>query len=372
MAGYPGLGRIEDPATQAVCKQLFDQIARAEKTIARLEATALQQGSAYNAHQERITALADPIQPPDAVTLRYLRAYVAAQLALALGGASGAVVVVDPAGALDGDGSVPAPLAVRVDGVTVTIVANRLVAAAGGSGMNQLTGEVTAGPGTGSQAATITRGLFGPASVTLLTNGTDAPYTVPAGIYRIKARVQGGGGGGGGAEGTTTGIGSGGASGGYCEKVYSVVPGQVFTYTVSSTGAAGGSGNASGTAGASAIFDIAGSPVTAGGGGGGLSTATGSALAILFSGSGGTATGGHVNIPGGSGMSVARNATNSYSMSSGANSLLGHGGNSGANSAGGDATGYGAGGGGTVTTNTVASKAGGTGAPGIIIVEEYN
>ncbi len=47
---------------------------------------------------------------------------------------SGGTVSVSPTGALDGDGSVGDPLAVLVDGVTVTIVGDHLVAPSGGGG----------------------------------------------------------------------------------------------------------------------------------------------------------------------------------------------------------------------------------------------
>lgn len=64
-------------------------------------------------------------------------------------------VSVDPAGAITGDGSSSTPLAVAVDGSTVSIVGNKLVATAGGAGITQLTGGVVAGPGVGSVVATV-------------------------------------------------------------------------------------------------------------------------------------------------------------------------------------------------------------------------
>src|SRR3990167_4577938 len=46
----------------------------------------------------------------------------------------------------------------------------------------------------------IVSGGFGPASISALTTGAAATYTVPAGIYRLRFMVLGGGGGGGGVD----------------------------------------------------------------------------------------------------------------------------------------------------------------------------
>lgn len=212
------------------------------------------------------------------------------------------------------------------------------------------------------------------AGVVVKTTGTGATYTVPAGVRSIRVRLVGGGGGGGGAAGTTSGIGTGGSAGGYVEKSYNVLPGDAFLYTVSSSTAAGGTGNASGTTGSTTTFDNSaahGATLSGGGGGGGASTATGSGFAAIAPAGGGAASGGDVNVSGASGQSAARNATSSFSLSSGAGSAFGSGGNSGANSTGGAAVGFGAGGGGTCSTSGQASQTGGTGAPGVIIIEEY-
>lgn len=79
-------------------------------------------------------------------------------------------VAVDPAGALDGTGLTAAPLAVRVDGSTIQINgSNELEAVGGGGGITQLTGDGTAGPGSGAQVFTlantaVTPGTYGDAT----------------------------------------------------------------------------------------------------------------------------------------------------------------------------------------------------------------
>lgn len=65
-------------------------------------------------------------------------------------------VLVGQFGALTGDGSVATPLSVRVDNSTIIVNgANELEVTGAGGGISQLTGDVTAGPGSGSQVATI-------------------------------------------------------------------------------------------------------------------------------------------------------------------------------------------------------------------------
>ena len=211
----------------------------------------------------------------------------------------------------------------------------------------------------------------GPASYSVLTTGTAATYTVPAGIYRLRVRVQGGGGAGGGAAGTTGGAGAGGGGGGYAEKTYSVTPGQTFTYTIGGT-AAGVSGNATGTAGNASTFDSGGLPVVGNGGGGGGSMATGSGFTAADGGTGGTGTGGDVNIAGGYGSQVLRSSASVFSLAGGGNAVLGKGGKAAVNATAASGTNYGGGGGAPVSSSGVASQTSGGGAQGVIIVEEYN
>lgn len=161
MAGYPGLSRVTDPAVAAVLKNLFDQQGILERRLAALDEITLKASSPFNAGGERIVNVQSPLEGRDVVTLAYLRAYVQARLSAA--GQAGAV---DPAGALD-----ESPLAVRVDGSSVIINgANQLEAPGAAGGITQLTGDVTAGPGSGSVPATLANsgvvgGSYGSASL---------------------------------------------------------------------------------------------------------------------------------------------------------------------------------------------------------------
>jgi hypothetical protein len=160
MAGYPYLGQVADANAQKSLKAAFDLIGVLRAELDALRATALTRGSPFNAQGERISRVASPQAGTDAVNADYLKRYVAAQIS-SFGGSPGGVtggfsVFVDPAGALDGVGTLASPLAVRVDGVSVTISgANELEAPGGGGGITELTGDVTAGPGSGSEAATL-------------------------------------------------------------------------------------------------------------------------------------------------------------------------------------------------------------------------
>lgn len=86
MAGYPGLGRLTDPATISVCKTLFDLTGQLLRRLETLEAAALQAGDAAG---QRLSQVGRPTALDDAVTVAYLREYVAAHTAPA--GVSGTV-----------------------------------------------------------------------------------------------------------------------------------------------------------------------------------------------------------------------------------------------------------------------------------------
>lgn len=206
-------------------------------------------------------------------------------------------------------------------------------------------------------------------STTLLTTGTAATYTVPAGTKALKICMVGGGGGGGGATVQPFGAGGGGA-GGYVES-FITSPSTTYTYTV---GAAGTGTTTTGNAGTSTTF----STFTAGGGAGGVGGTTGG-----NGGAGGTATGGDLNTPGQPGGIGSRDIINAYSGGSnvrpwsgaGASTRFGSGGLAlppgGANTNGNAGTGYGSGGSGAAGGATAPSQTGGSGTGGIIVVEVY-
>jgi hypothetical protein len=110
-------------------------------------------------------------------------------------------------------------------------------------------------------------------------------FTVPADVYRVKARVWGGGGGAGGSTGANA-AGSGGGGGGYAESIVAVTPGQVIPVTVGAAGAGGSSAPTDGVNGGNSSF---GSLVSATGGGRGY--AGNNALQTSQAGGGGTGTG---------------------------------------------------------------------------------
>lgn len=120
-------------------------------------------------------------------------------------------------------------------------------------------------------------------------------FVVPAGITRLTIECWGAGGAGGGSNSNNNG-GSGGGAGAYAIRTYTVVPGQVITYTV---GAGGTSAVAAdGTDGGqsyvtSTAFGF--TPITAGGGKGGKKNKG-------AYGTGGTASGGSTNTVGGNGI----------------------------------------------------------------------
>ena len=196
------------------------------------------------------------------------------------------------------------------------------------------------------------------ATVTQTNNG-NYNWTAPAGVTSAKVECWGSGGGGGG--GTNSGFGGGSGGGGeYAqEPTYSVVPGNVYAYTVGN-GGNGGTTNGVGSDGTDTFFDGTGGVYANGGnsgttdGNGGIG-GTGSSNTIHFNGGTGNISNGTSGGASGanSGNSTAAGNNGIMSPSSAgaaapaAQTGSGHGGAGGANTANGSAGGSpGAGGGG--------------------------
>jgi hypothetical protein len=228
------------------------------------------------------------------------------------------------------------------------------------------------GDGTWANPATSAGGLK---SFQILTSGSSATYTRPAGITSILVELWGGGGGGGGVAATSasqTAAAGGGGSGGYA-RLWIASASSTYTYTVGGGGAGGTAGNNGGSTGSTTTFGASLQATGGTGGGGSAATAT-SAVALIGAGSGGTGTNGDVNGGGQSGQL-------GIILTGGGASISGAGGSTalGGNGAllGGTATGNagkantGSGGGGAFGTNAVA-QAGGAGGSGLIIVWEFS
>lgn len=74
MAGYAGLGRILDPATEAVCKRLFDQVGALERRLVGVTTGGLPGDTlTVSVGDRRLTHLLDPVDALDGVNLQTLR-----------------------------------------------------------------------------------------------------------------------------------------------------------------------------------------------------------------------------------------------------------------------------------------------------------
>lgn len=159
--------------------------------------------------------------------------------------------------------------------------------------------------GTSIQMAGITQSA--PGTVTVYATPGTTNWTVPAGIFKIRARVWGAGGGGGALiAGATSGSGAGGNGGGYAEGVYSVTPGQILSIIVGAGGAKGTSAGF-GTNGQAGGTSSVGSLLSATGGGGGNTGYT--SYAATASSTVGAGTGGQIN-------QLGQQAANSYIIGS--------------------------------------------------------
>jgi hypothetical protein len=196
-------------------------------------------------------------------------------------------------------------------------------------------------------------------------------FTVPTGMTRVRATLQGGGGGGGGGSARTgwfTYGGGGGGSGGYATSVLVVTPGQVLQIVVGAGGAAGtqrdGGYSVGGAAGAGGATYVSGLLTANGGGAGGVAASTAN---------GGVKGTGSIGTDGGTGlMGVSGGAGGSSPFGSG-----GPGGRGSADAGGGlnasvGGVGSGGGGGGTNVADNGTGANGAVGGRGHAIIEAYD
>jgi hypothetical protein len=244
-----------------------------------------------------------------------------------------------------------------------------------GSAGNVLTNSDGAGTLTWNATGSTTGQLK---SFQILTSGTAATYTKPAGVTNLLVQCIGSGGGGGSyaTSGSPAGAAAaGGGGGGFCQKWITGAAG-TYTYTVGA-GGAGGTAAGNGATGTATTF----STLSAGSGGGGSGTTNSATSSVSGAGgAGGTSSGGDINITGGVGC-VGWSSAGSTVTVGGAGAappLYGtitqeqtvlsgdHAGTAGvANQGNGGGGACGAGG-------TLTSQAGGAGGTGLIIVYEYS
>jgi hypothetical protein len=199
-------------------------------------------------------------------------------------------------------------------------------------------------------------------------------YEKPAWLKFVIVKGVGAGGGGGGTASTSTAqkaASAGGAGGGYFEKrIAASVLSEPETVTIGAPGNGGAAGANNGSTGGSTSFGVHCSATGGAGGAGGAAVAD-AAIGSVLGGVGGAGTGGDMNLPGSDGGRTL--LYNGYLILSGvggpsflattvphaydANGLTG--------------SGFGGGGSGISSPASKTTKAGGNGAPGIVIIEEY-
>lgn len=230
-------------------------------------------------------------------------------------------------------------------GVTITNAGVTSVAAGTGISVSAATGGVT-----------ISSTASGGGDYALRSYESPNTWTKPAGLKQVKVTVVGAGANGGTAPANPGGVNSASGGGGGGGAAIEWLPAPSIPGPVAVT--AGGGTNSFGA------FCSA----TAGSAGGGVQNP-----GVTAGGAGGAGSGGTFNMTGQSG-STGTATTNPGSGGTGGSSILGGGGRpgTGPNTAGGAGGNYGGGGGGSANNAfTPGARAGGTGAPGIVIVEEF-
>lgn len=205
---------------------------------------------------------------------------------------------------------------------------------------------------------------LGPNIQTFSSSGT---FTVPAGVTSIKVSMAGAGGGGGGCSSSNRGGAGGGGAVQCISYLTGLTPGAAITVTIG-TGGAGTTG--AGVAGTTTSFGAYITLTAGAGGAGNLNTNTGGGAAGTISGTYTFATAAQagtnyntVGTSGGGGSLAQETATLDFP-------LRGNGGNGTSSSAAGaSATGYGSGGGGANNAGTTATRSGGAGTGGFVMVE---
>ena len=233
-----------------------------------------------------------------------------------------------------------------------SVASGSLLIGAGTSAMTELAGS-TPGQAVIWNGAAWAAGTAGAPAPVVNAYVSPATWTKPADLKQVKVTVVGAGGAGGSALVPTNSTASGGGSGGSAIRWIPAptIPGPVAVTAGPGTNSFGAFASA-----------------TAG------SAGTGSSGALATGGAGGAGTSGTINIAGNRGGGSFSVPGQSYQISgAGAPSILGIGGTtvvSGGVVNGTPGTGYGGGGGGSVKQG-VGTSTGGTGAPGIVIVEEF-
>jgi hypothetical protein len=206
------------------------------------------------------------------------------------------------------------------------------------------------------------------------SSGTFTKATYPW-LRAIKVKCQGAGGGGGGINSTGSNeiaIGSGGSGGVYSESFITDIAGLAtsVTVTVGAGGAGGFAGSTNGSTGGASSF---GSLVSANGGfGGALGSAQGVVGFPVVPPRGATVGTGNLVIPGGAAFSSPQTRTDFLFPSLAGGSFLGASDqNTNVSQAGLTGLGYGSGGTSAQNSASQSGRAGGPGAPGIVIVELY-
>lgn len=214
-------------------------------------------------------------------------------------------------------------------------------------------------------------------SVQVYTTSGGNTWTKPAGLKRVRVTVVGGGGSGGGCAATAgaqSASSGGGAAGGASIKIIEAASlGTTETATVGAKGAAPAAGANNGNAGGTSSF---GAHCSATGGAGGPASTAGNSGATFTNSAaaGGVGSSGTINLKGGPGGAGFMNTGTAELCGHGGSSMLGGGPPATRNNTAGiaaDANAYGAGGSGAAIDASQSAQAGGAGADGIIIVEEF-